>query len=60
MYARLGEELLVLLPEIIPFLAELMEGRARGGGGGDCGLEKRREERGRYFHHSCLLNLCHR
>ena len=26
MYTKLGEEFLVLLPEIIPFLSELMEG----------------------------------
>lgn len=25
-YAKLGEEFMVLLPETIPFLAELMEG----------------------------------
>ncbi len=28
LYAKLGEEFLVLLPETIPFLAELMEGIA--------------------------------
>ena len=33
MYTKLGEEFLVLLPEIIPFLSELMEGR--GGEGGE-------------------------
>ena len=28
-HARLGEDFMVLLPETIPFLAELMEGRSR-------------------------------
>ena len=32
MYSKLGEEFTVLLPETIPFLAELMEGNDR------CGL----------------------
>ncbi|KAG5463812.1 MAG: NUC211 domain-containing protein, partial [Olpidium bornovanus] len=31
-YARLGEEFLILLPETIPFLAELMEGKVFGRG----------------------------
>lgn len=28
-HARLGEDFMVLLPETIPFLAELMEGKSR-------------------------------
>ena len=28
LYTRLGEEFVVLLPETIPFLAELMEGKS--------------------------------
>lgn len=32
-YSRLGEEFLILLPETIPFLAELMEGKPLCGGG---------------------------
>ena len=39
MYAKLGEEFLVLLPEIIPFLAELMEGRSNRKEGGEMGCE---------------------
>ena len=30
LYTRLGEEFMVLLPETIPFLAELMEGTPTG------------------------------
>jgi hypothetical protein len=29
LYTRLGEEFVVLLPETIPFLAELMEGKSK-------------------------------
>ena len=39
MYAKLGEEFLVLLPEIIPFLAELMEDRLDRKEGGKMGCE---------------------